>query len=120
MKVTVLQHTIPLTAEECAASIIKVAFKMKIEAAHSFKLLTCVMPKYIKEDPNLHWNVISIFMQTVPTCCQCVHTKQQQNDSNTTYHIWSLIFFPSNSIVLILKSIPERGNCENEHCQDWN
>jgi len=54
MKVTVLQHTIPLTAEECAASIIKVAFKMKIEAAHSFKLLTCVMPKYIKEDPNLH------------------------------------------------------------------
>jgi len=45
MKVTVLQHTTPLTSEECAAFIFKVTYKMKIEAVRSFKLLVYVMPK---------------------------------------------------------------------------
>jgi hypothetical protein len=54
MKVTVFQHTRPLTSEECASSIFNVTSKIKIAAAHSFKLFVCVMPKYIKEDPNLH------------------------------------------------------------------
>lgn len=36
-------------------------------------------------------------------CTQSITLVFYQN----TYHIWSLIFFPPNSTVLILKSIPE-------------
>lgn len=37
----------------------------------------------------------------------------------STYHICSLIFFPSNSIVLILKSIPAREKKHSEFCNKW-
>jgi len=67
VKVTVFQHRMQLTSEECAAYIFMVTSKMKMEAARSCKLLVCIMPKYINEDPNLHWNVISKCVQTVPT-----------------------------------------------------
>jgi hypothetical protein len=50
----VLQRTMQLTSEECVASIFKVTSKMKMEAAHSGKLLVCIIPKHINEDPNLH------------------------------------------------------------------
>jgi hypothetical protein len=55
MKVMVLlQHTMRLISEECAASIFKVASTMKNEATHSCKMLVCIMPKHIKDGPTLH------------------------------------------------------------------
>jgi hypothetical protein len=61
---------------------------MKMEAAHSGKLLVCIIPKHINEDPNLHWNMISKSVQTVPICCQCVHNNKMTAIQLTIFEVW--------------------------------
>jgi hypothetical protein len=53
MMMTVIQHTMPYTSEESAASIFRATSTMKNEATYSSKILVCITPKHIKDNPNL-------------------------------------------------------------------
>lgn len=66
---------------------------------------------YLKQMSQMGVENLIIHLQPSESfCCHQRESESTPKETGLSYHICSLIFLPSNSIVLILKSIPGQGH----------